>query len=257
MDGIEFCRLLRAEKLPHYVFAVLLTAKSQAGDIITGLNAGADDFLTKPVRHGELFARLQTGLRIVELEHRLSELARRDPLTGVLNRRTFYEVFEREWSRAIRYRHPLACVMVDVDFFKKINDTYGHLVGDHVLKFLAQSFENQARCPDYICRWGGEEFCILLPETDEQGACIWAQRCCRAIAEAEFSSGPHNITMTASFGVAQQEDDLADPEAMIERADRALFAAKKAGRHRVVRFGSIARPETPHAETGMQPALTG
>jgi two-component system, cell cycle response regulator len=244
INGIEFCRRLRREKLSHYVFVVLLTAKSQADDIITGLNAGADDFLTKPVRQGELFARLQTGLRILELEHRLSELARRDPLTGVLNRRTFYEVFEREWSRAIRYHHPLSCVMVDVDFFKKINDTYGHLVGDHVLKFLAQSLEGQSRCPDYICRWGGEEFCILLPETDEQGACIWAERCCSAIAEAEFCSGQHNVTMTASFGVAQLQEEMQSPEQLLGRADQALFAAKRAGRHRVVSFGSIAHQES-------------
>jgi two-component system, cell cycle response regulator len=235
---------LREERLPHYVYVILLTARSQADDIITGLNAGADDFLTKPVRRGELFARLQTGVRILELEHRLNELARRDPLTGVLNRRTFYEVLEREWSRAVRYHHPLSCVMVDVDFFKKINDTYGHLVGDHVLKFLAQSLEGQSRCPDYLCRWGGEEFCVLLPETDENGAYTWAERCCSAIAAAEFSTDQHNLTMTASFGVAQRQDGMQKPEELLGRADRALYAAKRAGRHRVASYGSLAQQES-------------
>jgi two-component system, cell cycle response regulator len=242
MNGIELCRLLRQERLPHYVFVVLLTAKSQATDIITGLNAGADDFLTKPVDQGELFARLQTGLRVLELEHRLNELARCDPLTGVLNRRTFYEVLEREWNRASRHGHPLSCVMVDVDFFKRINDTYGHLVGDHVLKFLAKSLEGQTRCADYVCRWGGEEFCVLLPETDEEGACTWAERCSQAIAELEFCSDRH-ITMTASFGAAQRQEEMQDPEELLGLCDQALYAAKRAGRHRVVSFGSIAADE--------------
>lgn len=239
MNGIEFCRILRQEKLSHYVYVVLLTAKSQANDIVTGLNAGADDFLTKPVSQGELFARLQTGMRIVELEHGLSELARHDSLTGVLNRRTFYEVFEQEWSRAIRYHHPLSCVMVDVDFFKKINDTYGHLVGDQALKFLAKSLEHQSRSPDYICRWGGEEFCILLPETDEQGARTWAERCCLALGKTNFCPGHPNVTMTASFGVAEQQREMQKPEQLLDQADQALFAAKRAGRNRAVSFGSI------------------
>jgi two-component system, cell cycle response regulator len=248
MNGIELCRLLREEKLPHYIYVVLLTAKSQAGDIITGLNAGADDFLTKPVRKGELSARLQTGLRILELEHRLNELARRDPLTGVLNRRTFYEILEREWNRAERYGHPLSCVMVDVDFFKKINDTYGHMVGDHVLSFLAQSLEGLSRCPDYICRWGGEEFCALLPETDEEGAHRWAERCRAAIAEATVNSNECNVTMTASFGVAQRQDGMDNPKQLIAQADQALYAAKRAGRHCVVSFGTLIERESALVE---------
>ena len=262
MDGIELCRLLREEKLPHYIYVVLLTARSQANDIITGLNSGADDFLTKPVHEGELFARLQTGLRILELENRLSELAQRDSLTGTLNRRTFYEIFEREWNRAIRHQLPLSCVMVDVDFFKRINDTYGHLAGDHVLKFFAQSLEDLSRCSDYICRWGGEEFCILLPETDEEGANIWAERCCATIAETDFTSDQNAITMTASFGVAQRQDAMNSPKQLLNQADQALYEAKKTGRNRVVSFGSIAClqpiPEDEATTSDMQrmPSLT-
>jgi two-component system, cell cycle response regulator len=249
MDGIEFCRSLRGLELPHYVYVILLTAKCQEENVITGLNAGADDFLTKPFSRGELSARLQTAQRILELESRLNDLARRDSLTGVLNRRTFHEVFQREWSRAVRYRHPLSCVMIDIDYFKKVNDTYGHLVGDHVLRFLAQSLEGQSRCPDYVCRWGGEEFCVLLPETDERGAQTWAERCCWTIAGAEFSSDEYNFAMTASFGVAERQEDVRTPEQLLDRADQALYAAKRAGRHRVVCFESIT-PRESIPETG-------
>jgi two-component system chemotaxis response regulator CheY len=244
MNGLELCRVLRDEKLPHYVYVVLLTAKSQTDDVITGLNSGADDFLTKPVRKGELMARLQAGLRILELEHRLSELAGRDPLTGVLNRRTFYEVLEREWSRADRYGHPLSCAMIDIDFFKKINDTYGHMVGDHVLTYLAQSLEGLSRRPDYICRWGGEEFCALLPETDEDGASVWAECCRTAIAAATVNGDDYNVTMTASFGVAQRQSWMEGPKQLIGHADQALYAAKRAGRHCVVSFETMNEQES-------------
>ena len=213
MDGIEFCRLLRQKKLPHYAYVVLLTSKSQTADLVKGLGAGADDFITKPVHQGELLARLQTAVRILEQERRLTELARKDHLTGVLNRRTFYELFEMEWNRVTRYRHPLSCVMVDADYFKNVNDTYGHLVGDHVLWFLAQSLKSLSRGPDQICRWGGEEFCVLLPETDEQGARLWAERCCTTIAETSLTSGRHHLTVTASFGVAEWRGGYADARA--------------------------------------------
>jgi two-component system, cell cycle response regulator len=243
MDGIELCNQIRKMDLPHYVYLMLLTAKSEREDLITGLNAGADDFITKPFGEGEILARLQTAQRILDLEARLNDLARCDPLTGILNRRTFYQIFEREWERAERYKHPLSCAMVDVDFFKKVNDTFGHLVGDHVLKFLAHSLENLSRSPDYVCRWGGEEFCILLPETNEEGALCWANRCCSAIAEAEFCPNHHSLGITASFGVAErQEGVLQTPEQLLDCADQALYAAKRAGRHRAVAYSSM----TPH-----------
>lgn len=243
MNGIDFCRTLRSQALPHYVHVILLTAKSQTEDLIMGLSAGANDFLTKPFSHGELSARLQNALRILELEGRLNDLARRDSLTNVLNRRTFHEVLDREWSRAIRYGSPLSCVMMDADHFKKVNDHYGHLMGDHVLKALAEALEGQSRCEDCVCRWGGEEFCILLPETDEEGAQTWAERCCSAIAAIEFRSGQHDIAVTASFGVAERYDDLQTPEQLVHCADQALYAAKRAGRNQVVSFGALANAD--------------
>lgn len=248
MNGIEFCRALRNQTLPHYVHVILLTAKSHTQDLIMGLSVGANDFLTKPFSEGELSARLQNALRILELEGRLNDLARRDSLTNALNRRTFHEILDREWSRAVRYGHPLSCVMMDADHFKRINDRFGHLMGDHVLKALAETLEGQSRCEDCVCRWGGEEFCILLPETDEQGAHIWAERCCSAIAAIEFRSGQHDITVTASFGVAEWCDDMQNPEQLVHCADQALYAAKRAGRNQVASFGSLASQEQALAE---------
>jgi two-component system, cell cycle response regulator len=234
VDGIELCHLLRQENLPHYVYVVLLTAKSQADDIITGLNAGADDFVTKPVSKGELLARLQAGSRVLELESRLGQLARCDALTGVLNSRTFYQLLEMEWTRAIRHDHHLSCVMIDVDFFKQTNDTHGHLVGDAVLKSLAEVVKAKCRTSDCLCRWGGDEFCVLLPETDEQGACIWAERCCSTLAENKLCTGLNKLPITASFGVAQSYRSMQSPEQLLHLADQALLAAKRAGRQRVV-----------------------
>jgi two-component system, cell cycle response regulator len=240
VDGIELCQFLRKESLPHYVYIVLLTAKSRSDDIVTGLNAGADDFVTKPVNRGELLARLQAGARVLELERRLSELARSDPLTGLLNRGTFHELLEMEWSRSIRYGHPLTCVMLDVDFFKRINDTSGHLAGDNVLKTLAKTLQSVCRQADYVGRYGGDEFCILLSETDEQGALVWAERCRSAIAATVFGSGARRFAMTASFGVAERSPSMDIAEHLLECADHALLAAEQGGKDRVLAFGSMA-----------------
>lgn len=244
VDGIELCHLLRQEVLPHYVYVVLMTAKSQADDIATALNAGADDFITKPISRGELLARLQAGARVLDLESRLTQLARCDPLTSVLNCRTFYQFLEKEWSRSIRYHHPLSCVIMDIDHFKAINDTYGHAVGDEVLRGIAQLTEAKCRCPDYVCRWGGDEFYVLLPETDEEGAFCWAERCCSTISGTQFSVKGHRLSITCSFGVAQRGDGMQDPEQLLDLTDQAMYAAKKAGRHRVVSARTMASQET-------------
>ena len=239
MDGIEFCRQLRLESLPHYVYTILLTIKNDGEAVITALNAGADDFMSKPVRRAELLARFEAGARVLELEDRLSQLARCDPLTGVLNCRTAKQLLEKEWARAIRYRHPLSCVMWDVDYFKAINDMHGHLVGDKALQYLAQLAESQCRCPDYVCRWGGDEFLVLLPETNAAGAFCWAERFCASIAATPLAYRSFELPISASFGVAERQTSMPDPSAMIELADQALYAAKREGRCRVVLAESI------------------
>ncbi len=252
MDGIEFCHQLRRGNLPHYVYVVLLTVKGQPDDTITGLNAGADDFLIKPVNQGELLARLQAGSRVLELENRINRYACCDPLTGVLNRRSFQEILKNEWSRATRYRQHLSCVMIDVDFFKHANDTYGHLVGDSILTALVKSIEGTCRNSDYLCRWGGDEFFVLLPETDEEEACAWAERCCSAVTEAGFCGGPDKLTITASFGVAQRDTAMRNPKQLLDLADQALRLAKRAGRRRVM----TARNCYPGQPTDIAPVST-
>ena len=135
--------------------------------MIAGLEIGADEFLCKPVYQEELLARMCAGSRVLELERRLSLMAHTDPLTGLMTQRTFYEILEKEWHRAKRYQLPISCVMLDLDFFKQVNDIHGHQAGDSALKSVADVLLESSRSSDSVCRYGGEEFCILLPEANE------------------------------------------------------------------------------------------
>jgi diguanylate cyclase (GGDEF)-like protein len=159
-------------------------------------------------------------------------VARTDPLTSLLNRRSFQEHLRREWAIAVRNDRPLSCVMIDVDFFKSINDQYGHTFGDQTLTMLAQTIVGQTRPTDIVCRYGGEEFCILLPGTDEAAAAKWAQRCRQVIKDQPLLVGQQSVSITASFGVAGRGN--ARQEDLITRADHALRDAKSSGRDRVV-----------------------
>jgi diguanylate cyclase (GGDEF)-like protein/PAS domain S-box-containing protein len=176
-------------------------------------------------------------------EEQLRRASEQDSLTGVFNRRAFHGRFSQEWERAARYGHPLACVMLDLDFFKRINDTHGHATGDATLKAVAHLLRRQGRPGDISCRYGGEEFCILLPETDEAGAARWADRVRLAISETPVPVGDLSLRLAASFGVAERLADTAGPEQLVELADEALAVAKQSGRNRVVRFGSLHAPQ--------------
>ena len=134
-----------------------------------------------------------------------------------------------EWSRAIRYRHHLSCVMIDVDFFKQINEPTGIWSETVFSSSWPRPLGANVASPDYICRWGGDEFGVLLPETDEQGACTWAERCCAALADTEFYAGPHKLRITASFGVAQRYKDMQTQNNCSHLADQALLVAKEPG----------------------------
>ncbi len=233
MDGIELCRQIRTMEWPQYVFIAVLTSSDSSDDLIVALDAGADDFYIKPVVAPELLARMRAGTRFLSLERQLRVQARLDPLTEVLNRRTFEEMFSREWNFAERHGTQLSCVMMDVDYFKSVNDRFGHPVGDDVLRALSQILRGQSRSPDYVARYGGEEFCVMLPHTDEEGAAAFAERCRVAILNEPFLTAEGSVHVTASFGVAQRERETSRPDHLLERADQALLWAKKQGRNRV------------------------
>jgi two-component system cell cycle response regulator len=252
IDGLELCRWIRAQQLPHYVHLVLLTVRSGLEDLVRGLEAGADDFLKKPIDKNELLARLRAARRVLELERQLGQLARCDALTGLPSRRTFLGFLQREWSRSQRYGFPLSCVMVDVDFFKRINDVHGHATGDEVIRRVGQTLLEACRTSDVVCRYGGEEFCVLLPETTEENAVVWANRMRQKIAALAIEIDGKPIHITASLGIAERMEDTATPEQMIDMADQALLVAKRSGRDRVVNFNSLSAAK-PRPNTSSSP----
>ncbi len=246
MDGLDLCRAIRQESWEGYVYIILITAKDSQEDIVRGLEAGADDYLSKPVHPAELLARLQTGRRILELERTLKErnqeiarLSITDPLTGIYNRRYLNDTLTVEVRRALRYKRPLGLLLCDLDHFKRINDTYGHNVGDLVLKEFAGWLQGSIRGGiDWLARYGGEEFVLVLPETDLAGSFDLAERLRRLVAEKVIATPAGDITITASFGIASftpgGPENHPAPETLLNEADQFMYQAKKSGRNRVV-----------------------
>lgn len=232
LDGLQVCRLLRERGEP-YVYVLLLTSRSDKEDVVVGLAAGADDYVTKPYRPLELRHRLSTGRRIIELQEQIRALARRDALTGLLNRGAVLEVFTNEVVRARREHTPLSIIMVDFDHFKRVNDTYGHLAGDAVLREIARRMSEQVRPYDAVGRYGGEEFLLVLPNCAHDEAVEVAERLrVRAVSEPVVFEGT-SITVAISLGLACQARILSDePEPLIAAADAALYEAKRTGRNR-------------------------
>lgn len=234
LAGMDICRRIRQDNLPHYVYTILMATPECENAIPMGLAAGADDVLYKPLRKELFAARMQTGHRILERERQLMQRAMTDALTGIPNRFCFYEHFDRELQRARRHNLELSCILVDVDHFKRINDMYGHTVGDSVLRAVAWVLNTSCRSSDYLCRFGGEEFCLLLTNTGADGAAVWAERARASIAALNIAADANEIfRMTASFGVASRGADSTHPEDLVELADQALLDAKRSGRNRV------------------------
>ena len=244
VTGPELCRRIREMSLPHYIYTLILTARTGTAEMIAGLESGADDFITKPVAESELLARVQSGSRVIEVERQLSLMADTDFLTGLLTQRTFYECLEKEWHRSSRFQLPLSCVMIDLDFFKQVDNVYGHPAGDAVLKLVAEMLLDTSRASDTICRYGGEEFCILLPETDEHDAAVWAEHPVAPWRPAH----PNGAQGDADHGQLRRRparNDVPEAEELIRLADQALLYAKRMGRDRVIRYAAIADGAKP------------
>jgi two-component system cell cycle response regulator len=244
MDGVALCKAVRNLQLDGYVYALLLTARDSKEHIIAGLDAGADDYLVKPVHEPELIARLNAGRRILNLEHSLRAANHRnrilsitDALTGAFNRRYLMEQLPREVERCRRYAYPVSVIMCDIDHFKHINDTKGHGAGDDVLQqFVARVQRSIRSNSDWISRYGGEEFLLVLPETDYKAGCFVAEKIRALVGSAPFVTRAGEASVTASLGVASSGDHGPDltlkVEGLIKAADQCLYRAKQEGRDR-------------------------
>jgi diguanylate cyclase (GGDEF)-like protein len=244
MDGLELCRAVRNLQLDGYVYELLLTARDAKEHVIAGLEAGADDYLVKPVHEPELIARLNAGRRILLLEQSLRAANERnrilsitDPLTGAFNRRYLMEQLPRELARCRRYGYPLSVVMCDIDHFKRVNDERGHAAGDEVLQqFVVRVLRSIRTDSDWLARYGGEEFLLVLPEADFQAGFVVAETVRSLMAASPFATRAGDVSATASLGVASTGPEGPDlslkMEALIKSADQCLYRSKAEGRDR-------------------------
>ena len=261
MDGVALCRAIRAHEGIGFVYLLVMTADGdKQGRVVEALDAGADDFLTKPVNREELLARLRAGERVVTLEadlaHRnlqvfkcnaqmaivnekLERVATTDALTGMVNRRAGMERLCEVWSLSNRYNDPLACMVLDIDHFKRFNDIHGHAVGDRVLKEVADALLAASRLGETVCRIGGEEFLVVCPKSTGRTAGTGAERLRRAVETLAVAVDGCELSVTVSLGVAERTDSMTEPDDLLKAADQALYRAKRAGRNQVV----VARAE--------------
>jgi diguanylate cyclase (GGDEF)-like protein len=250
MTGEELCREVRyamADGEIDFAFILLLSAHDETHRIVAGLEAGADDYLTKPYHRSELLARIRAGERVCklneQLQHaaaelkklnrRLERLANTDDLTQVPNRRHLLERLQEAWSFADRHGGALGCFMFDIDRFKRINDTYGHAAGDAVLREVAAICTETVRSHDVVGRIGGEEFCIICLETDAAGLQHLSERVRTAIKRHRFAFDAREIAVSVSIGAVLRNSDHADAEALVAAADALMYRAKDGGRDQV------------------------
>ena len=249
MDGHEVSRRIKNDEQLPFIPIILVTARGDTQDKVEGLDAGADDYLTKPINFPELEARVRSMLRIKRLQDELDEKNREletantklrqlsitDGLTELFNHRHVHELLHEEWERIRRTDDPLAVTMLDLDHFKQVNDTYGHPTGDVILYETAQILRETAREIDMVGRYGGEEFIAILPESDEEAGARFAARVRERIENHVYRDGATTVRMTVSCGVAASPHPGVDtPDDLIKYADEALYTAKESGRNQVV-----------------------
>ena len=240
IDGPEICRRVRARSGQAYVYIMLLTANDKVGNLVEGLESGADDYLTKPFHPQELRARLRVGLRMLDLESRLVEAreslrfkASHDSLTTIWNRGAIIEMLERELSRARRDGSSVGILLADIDHFKKVNDTRGHLVGDEVLRAITGRLKNEVRSYDSVGRYGGEEFLIVLPGCDHPKLASKAEQLVKVVERSSVGTSTGAIAVTISIGgIASGDCPHAEVNKLLRAADTALYRAKVSGRNR-------------------------
>ena len=249
MDGFKFLSMLSTREELKDIPVILLTGREDRELKIRGLELGASDYVTKPFDPGELVARVKVQMKIKGLQDELKksnellkELSNTDPLTRLYNRRYLMEILDREFQRSHRKRGNLSLVLLDIDHFKKINDSYGHQEGDVVLAGVAETTRAVLRRYDIAARYGGEEFIRVLPETPADEAYAVAARLREAVQEMTFPRPMENLTVTISLGVATYPSERIDCiDSLIRQADEALYRAKQTGRNRVEIGGSLPR----------------
>lgn len=253
LDGLGLVERIRKANFPEYTYIILLTGLTNKANIAAGLEAGADDYITKPFDSGELLARLRVGMRILTMQKRmqdqqrkLEEIASRDGLTGVLNRRALEERLLEAFSYYQRRGPPLTVALLDMDHFKEVNDTYGHQAGDAVLKDTARRIQGVTRDYDSVGRYGGEEFLVVLPDTPVLSARSIAERIRLAVCERPVCFEELEIPVTVSVGVTVvHRPYIGDVAEVISYADQCLYRAKNSGRNQVV---EIVLPEGVSSE---------
>jgi diguanylate cyclase (GGDEF)-like protein len=241
IDGVELCRMTRERQLGPYQYLLLVTSRDEKQDVVNGLEAGADDYLTKPLDRNELRARLRVGKRILTLQRGLIQAredlrfqATHDALTGIWNRGTVLDLLHRELERAVRCQSATGVLMLDLDHFKRVNDMYGHLVGDVVLREAAQRMNQAVRSYDLVARYGGEEFLIVMPGCDKDQIQECAERVRTAIGGTPIVTKRSEVSVTVSIGAAVSLRSAITETDILAAADAALYQAKNSGRNRAV-----------------------
>lgn len=252
MDGFEVCKRIKKSERTKDIPVIFLSARTETVDIVYGLGIGGVDYITKPFRPIELVARIQTHIEIknirdelkeknielVKLNEQLEEYAIKDPLTKLYNRRMMLTKFDEEISRCKRKNDVFSVILLDIDHFKQVNDNYGHNFGDEVLKIFSNLLMNSKRLEDFVARWGGEEFLLILPHTNGKGAYAVAQRIKEKVSEYEYFYNDEKLHITATFGIAEfNKDDTS--EKIIKKADYALYYGKENGRNQIFIYDEL------------------
>ena len=244
LDGPALVQKIRTSGQKSYTYIIMLTAMDDKDNIVLGLESGADEYLTKPFNSRELIARVASGMRILRLEEELMQariqmeaLAMHDGLTGLLNRRAIEEYAEAEFNMADRKKQAMSVILLDIDHFKNVNDRFGHKFGDVVLRQVAQTLKEDLRNYDRVGRWGGEEFLLILPDTELKDAVTVAERLRSKTAAVQISlENGETFSIHISLGTACTTEQFQSLAKLIDAADQALYQAKQSGRDRICVF---------------------